>query len=193
MTLLLPLPRGRRLTSCWPAPMQPKLRPRRQPRRASPPSGRRRAFWRTCEVRLLPATKCPFRCYVSITYLSACLHADFDKRVNDNKTAAEDAMKKIPAINATIAAANDKTQQAEAALGNAAADAREAKRKAEEAEKIASNVQKVHQLRHTVSWLRSSPPGLKKGGLFVLLLLLTVHMHLFIHPSISCTYCNVDL
>uniref|UniRef100_A0A8D3CQ27 Laminin, gamma 1 n=1 Tax=Scophthalmus maximus TaxID=52904 RepID=A0A8D3CQ27_SCOMX len=67
---------------------------------------------------------------------------DFDKRVNDNKTAAEDAMKKIPAINATIMAANEKTRQAEAALGNAAADAREAKSKAEEAERIASNVQK---------------------------------------------------
>uniref|UniRef100_A0A8C4DYK9 Laminin subunit gamma-1 n=1 Tax=Dicentrarchus labrax TaxID=13489 RepID=A0A8C4DYK9_DICLA len=67
---------------------------------------------------------------------------DFDKRVNDNKTAAEDALKKIPAINATIMAANDKTRQAEAALGNAAADAREAKSKAEEAERIASNVQK---------------------------------------------------
>ncbi|TDH06384.1 hypothetical protein EPR50_G00132680 [Perca flavescens] len=67
---------------------------------------------------------------------------DFDKRVNDNKTAAEDALKKIPAINATIAAANQKTKQAEAALGNAAADAREAKNKAEEAERIASNVQK---------------------------------------------------
>ncbi|XP_042372861.1 laminin subunit gamma-1-like, partial [Plectropomus leopardus] len=67
---------------------------------------------------------------------------DFDKRVNDNKTAAEDALKKIPAINATIMAANHKTKQAEAALGNAAADAREAKTKAEEAEKIAGNVQK---------------------------------------------------
>lgn len=52
-------------------------------------------------------------------------------------------MKKIPAINATIIAANEKTRQAEAALGNAVADAREAKTKAEEAEKIASNVQKV--------------------------------------------------
>lgn len=69
--------------------------------------------------------------------------ADFDKRVNDNKTAAEDALKKIPAINATIMAANEKTRQAEAALGNAATDAREAKSKAEEAERIASNVQKV--------------------------------------------------
>ncbi|XP_034743250.1 laminin subunit gamma-1 [Etheostoma cragini] len=67
---------------------------------------------------------------------------DFDRRVNDNKTAAEDALKKIPAINATIAAANQKTRQAEAALGNAAADAQEAKEKAEEAERIASNVQK---------------------------------------------------
>uniref|UniRef100_A0A8C2ZEG4 Laminin, gamma 1 n=1 Tax=Cyclopterus lumpus TaxID=8103 RepID=A0A8C2ZEG4_CYCLU len=70
---------------------------------------------------------------------------DFDKRVNDNKTAAEDALKKIPAINATIMAANQKTKQAEAALGNAAADAREAKSKAEEAEKIAGNVQKVQR------------------------------------------------
>ena len=52
-------------------------------------------------------------------------------------------MRKIPLINATIIAANEKTRQAEAALGNAAADAREAKAKAEEAEKIASTVQKV--------------------------------------------------
>lgn len=69
--------------------------------------------------------------------------SDFDKRVNDNKTAAEEAMKKIPFINATIIAANEKTRQAEAALGNAAADAQEAKTKAEEAERIASNIQKV--------------------------------------------------
>ncbi|CAB1317552.1 unnamed protein product [Coregonus sp. 'balchen'] len=67
---------------------------------------------------------------------------DFDKRVNDNKTAAEDAMKRIPEINATIIAANEKTKQAQGALGNAAADAKEAKGKAEEAEKIASAVQK---------------------------------------------------
>lgn len=67
---------------------------------------------------------------------------DFDKRVNDNKTAAEEALKKIPIINATIMAANEKTRQAEEALGNAAGDAREAKSKAEDAERIASNVQK---------------------------------------------------
>lgn len=53
VTLLLSPTLCRPLTSCWPAPMQPKLGPRRPPRRASPPSERPRAFWRTCEVRLL--------------------------------------------------------------------------------------------------------------------------------------------
>ncbi|XP_061587599.1 laminin subunit gamma-1 [Cololabis saira] len=67
---------------------------------------------------------------------------DFDRRVNDNKTAAEEALKMIPAINATIRAAVEKTRQAEAALGNAAADARDAKDKAQQAEKIATDVQK---------------------------------------------------
>lgn len=67
---------------------------------------------------------------------------DFDKRVNDNKTAAEGALKKIPAITQTIAEANNKTRQAELALGNAADDAREAKNKADDAEKIANSVQK---------------------------------------------------
>nr|XP_014351267.1 PREDICTED: laminin subunit gamma-1 [Latimeria chalumnae] len=67
---------------------------------------------------------------------------DFDKRVNDNKTAAEEALSKIPAINQTIIEANDKTKQAEDALGNAADDARDAKKKADEAEKIATSVQK---------------------------------------------------
>uniref|UniRef100_A0A672NPD1 Laminin subunit gamma-1 n=1 Tax=Sinocyclocheilus grahami TaxID=75366 RepID=A0A672NPD1_SINGR len=67
---------------------------------------------------------------------------DFDKRVNDNKTAAEDAMRRIPEINATINEANEKTRWAEEALGNAAADAKEAKEKAEEADKIANDVQK---------------------------------------------------
>uniref|UniRef100_A0A8C0WK76 Laminin subunit gamma-1 n=1 Tax=Castor canadensis TaxID=51338 RepID=A0A8C0WK76_CASCN len=67
---------------------------------------------------------------------------DFDKRVNDNKTAAEEALKRIPAINRTIAEANEKTREAQLALGNAAADATEAKNKAHEAERIASAVQK---------------------------------------------------
>ncbi|RMC10270.1 hypothetical protein DUI87_13072 [Hirundo rustica rustica] len=33
---------------------------------------------------------------------------DFDKRVNDNKTAAEEALKRIPAISQTIAEASNK-------------------------------------------------------------------------------------
>lgn len=74
---------------------------------------------------------------------------DFDRRVNDNKTAAEEALKKIPAISQTIAEANNKTHQAELALGNAAADAREAKSRADDAEKIASSVQKVGVLQLT--------------------------------------------
>lgn len=71
------------------------------------------------------------------------LVSDFDQRVNDNKTAAEEALRRIPAINQTIIEANDKTREARLALGNAAADATEAKQKAHEAEKIASAVQKV--------------------------------------------------
>lgn len=66
---------------------------------------------------------------------------DFDKRVNDNKTAAEEALRRIPAINQTIFEANEKTREAQLALGNAAADATEAKNKAHEAERIASAVQ----------------------------------------------------
>lgn len=76
-------------------------------------------------------------------FCSFLLCADFDMRVNDNKTTAEEALKRIPEIEATINAANEKTRQAETALGNAAADAKQAKSKAEEAEKIAANVQKV--------------------------------------------------
>lgn len=77
--------------------------------------------------------------------------SDFDKRVNDNKTAAEEALKKIPAITRTIAEANNKTRQAELALGNAAEDAREAKNKADDAEKIANSVQKVRLSQHCLS------------------------------------------
>lgn len=68
---------------------------------------------------------------------------DFDRRVNDNKTAAEEALRRIPAINQTIMEANEKTREAQLALGNAAADATEAKNRAHEAERIASAVRQV--------------------------------------------------
>lgn len=63
--------------------------------------------------------------------------------MNDNKTAAEEALKRIPAIDQTITEADEKTREARLALGSAAADAAEAKNKAHEAERIASAVQKV--------------------------------------------------
>lgn len=85
--------------------------------------------------------------FSSLYWCRSHLPVDFDKRVNDNKTTAEEALRRIPQINATINAANEKTRQAEAALGNAAADAKEAKSKAEQAEKIANNVQKVCMVR----------------------------------------------
>ncbi|XP_069794299.1 laminin subunit gamma-1 isoform X1 [Narcine bancroftii] len=66
---------------------------------------------------------------------------DFDKRVNDNKTAAEEALKKIPNIRKTIDDANAKTKQSEDALGNARMDASEAKQKAKDAEQIANKLQ----------------------------------------------------
>uniref|UniRef100_A0A4W3JXR0 Laminin subunit gamma 1 n=1 Tax=Callorhinchus milii TaxID=7868 RepID=A0A4W3JXR0_CALMI len=66
---------------------------------------------------------------------------DFDKRVNDNKTAAEEALKKISSIQDTIDAASAKTKQAEDALGTARMDASAAKKTAEEAERIATKLQ----------------------------------------------------
>lgn len=90
-------------------------------------------------------------CLIQLGYTVMCFPPDFDKRVNDNKTAAEDALRKIPAITQTILEANNKTHQAEVALGNAAADAREAKNKADSAEKMANSVQKVSLRRSHIS------------------------------------------
>ena len=89
--------------------------------------------------------KVPFlACWEFNSYAFLELVLDFDRRVNDNKTAAEEALRRIPAINQTIIEANEKTREAQLALGNAAADATEAKNKAHEAERIASAVQKVY-------------------------------------------------
>ncbi|XP_067846572.1 laminin subunit gamma-1-like [Heptranchias perlo] len=65
---------------------------------------------------------------------------DFNSRVINNKTAAEDALKKIPDIIKTIDGANAKTNRAENQLGNAVTNANEAKRKAREADAIADDV-----------------------------------------------------
>ncbi|XP_078074454.1 laminin subunit gamma-1-like isoform X2 [Mustelus asterias] len=67
---------------------------------------------------------------------------DFNTRVISNKTAAENALKKIPGIIRTIDGANRKTNQAEDELGNAETTASDAKRKAREADVIANDVLK---------------------------------------------------
>lgn len=60
-----------------------------------------------------------------------------------NKTAAEDALSRIPYIIRTIDNANTMTDRAENQLGNALAIAKDAKGKAELADTIANNIQKV--------------------------------------------------
>ncbi|XP_078417510.1 laminin subunit gamma-1-like [Cetorhinus maximus] len=67
---------------------------------------------------------------------------DFNTRVISNKTAAENALQKIPDIVRTIDGANTKTNQAEDQLGNAGTTANDAKGKASEADAIAKDVLK---------------------------------------------------
>ncbi|XP_042190897.1 laminin subunit gamma-2 [Callorhinchus milii] len=67
---------------------------------------------------------------------------DFNGRVLNNQTAAEDALSKIPEISRTIDQANSKTKQAEDNLGNAVNTANEAKKKARKADGIADDVLK---------------------------------------------------
>ncbi|XP_038650539.1 laminin subunit gamma-1-like isoform X2 [Scyliorhinus canicula] len=65
---------------------------------------------------------------------------DFNTRVISNKTAAENALQKIPGIIRTIDSANAKTNRAEDHLGNAGTSASDAKRKSGEANVIANDV-----------------------------------------------------
>lgn len=53
---------------------------------------------------------------------------EFDLQVEVRKAEAEEAMKRFPSISQKVAAARDKTEQAEAALGSTAADAQRAAR-----------------------------------------------------------------
>uniref|UniRef100_UPI00358F6F53 laminin subunit gamma-1-like isoform X2 n=1 Tax=Myxine glutinosa TaxID=7769 RepID=UPI00358F6F53 len=62
---------------------------------------------------------------------------DFDSRVSANKTAAEEALKRVPIIQNNINEANRLTELAERALGNAANDARDAQSTATQAEALA--------------------------------------------------------
>lgn len=66
---------------------------------------------------------------------------EFDLQVEDRKAEAEEAMKRLSHISQKVADASDKTQQAEAALGSAAADTQRAKKAAGEALEISSEIE----------------------------------------------------
>ncbi|XP_036128726.1 laminin subunit gamma-2 [Molossus molossus] len=66
---------------------------------------------------------------------------EFDLQVGDRKAEAEEAMKRLPYITQKVTDASDQTQQAEAALGGAAADAQRAKTAAREALEISSKIE----------------------------------------------------
>ncbi|GAB1285544.1 Laminin subunit gamma-2 [Apodemus speciosus] len=66
---------------------------------------------------------------------------EFDLQVEDRKAEAEEAMKRLSYISQKVADASDKTQQAETALGSAAADTQRAKNAAGEALEISSEIE----------------------------------------------------
>lgn len=69
--------------------------------------------------------------------------SEFDLQVEDRKAEAEEAMKRLSHISQKVAEATDKTQQAETALGSAAADTQRAKNAAREALEISSEIEQV--------------------------------------------------
>ena len=72
-------------------------------------------------------------------------------QVEDRKAEAEEAMKRLSYISQKVASASDKTKQAEAALGGAAADAQRAKTAANEALEITDKIEQVNRSR-SVGW-----------------------------------------
>ncbi|KAM4812598.1 laminin subunit gamma-2 [Urocitellus parryii] len=66
---------------------------------------------------------------------------EFDLQVEDRKAEAEEALRRLSYISQRVADASDKTQQAEAALGSASADARSAEKTAREALEISSEIE----------------------------------------------------
>ncbi|XP_027724386.1 laminin subunit gamma-2 [Vombatus ursinus] len=89
---------------------------------------------------------------------------EFDLQVEDRKTEAEDAMRRLPFISQMVADANDKTGQAERALGSAAADARRAKSMAGEALEISDNIeQEIGRLNLEANTTADAALALEKG------------------------------
>lgn len=65
--------------------------------------------------------------------------------MDNRKAEAEEAMKRLSYISQKVSDASDKTQQAERALGSAAADAQRAKNGAREALEISSEIEQVKE------------------------------------------------
>jgi hypothetical protein len=85
---------------------------------------------------------CKFAIYPHGIFFLFCI-SEFDLQVEDRKAEAEEAMKRLSYISQKVADASDKTQQAEVALGTAAADAQRARSAAREALEISSEIEQV--------------------------------------------------
>lgn len=89
---------------------------------------------------------------------------EFDLQVGDKRAEAEEAMRRLPLISQKVAAASDKTQQAEVALGGAVADTRRAKQAATEALEIAGKMeQEMGSLNSEANATADGALALEKG------------------------------
>ena len=67
----------------------------------------------------------------------------FNLQADDKRREAEDAMRRLSVISSMVASAKEKTDRAEAILGNAAAESKAASSTAGEAKEITFGIQKV--------------------------------------------------
>ncbi|KAM5239301.1 laminin subunit gamma-2 [Ctenodactylus gundi] len=89
---------------------------------------------------------------------------EFDLQVEDRKAEAEEAMKRLSYISRKVADASDKTEQAEGALGSAAADAQRAKSAAGEALEIADEIeQEIESLNLAANVTADGALAMEKG------------------------------
>ncbi|XP_006887813.1 PREDICTED: laminin subunit gamma-2 [Elephantulus edwardii] len=89
---------------------------------------------------------------------------EFDMQVGDRKAEAEEAMKRLSYISQKVVDASDKTEQAEVALGGAAADAQRAKSEAREALGITDEIeQEIGRLNLEANVTADGSLALEKG------------------------------
>lgn len=89
---------------------------------------------------------------------------EFDLQVGDRKAEAEEAMKRLSYISQKVADASEQTQQAEAALGSAAADAQRAKNAAREALEITGKIeQEIESLNLEANVTADGALAMEKG------------------------------